>query len=291
MLAVMVAAMDWSTGLIAGVTRERLAEAVGRSTRSVSRLWAWAERVELLARVEEGASGGWLGTDRNRAAAFVLVTPRHPAAGRPVSEPDAEEVSSTGFVAAGDKGGNPPASCVSNKPLGRPQFTTEPPWPSFRIPETPSQRHLAATLLVARAGLDATRLDQRRLRGLLKPWWEAGACVAGLLWAIDHHPDHPGTARGDALRGARDPLAVMGFRLSPWTGRIARLPSAVRGLRGDYQAVQRVRLAAATGAGEPTSTPRPASGHTRAAARAALRAHLAERSRRRRTRPNLPEGR
>jgi hypothetical protein len=74
-----------------------------------------------------------------------------------------------------------------------------------------------------------------RARALLRPWWEAGASPAGLAYAIDHHPDHPDRHRGDALRGAKDPLRVLGYRLQPWRGRLADLPATVRGIYGDYR--------------------------------------------------------
>lgn len=67
-----------------------------------------------------------------------------------------------------------------------------------------------------------------RLRALLACWWAQGACVAGLLHAADHHPDQPDHARGDALRGARDPLRVLGHRLRPWQGRLAQLPGTAQ---------------------------------------------------------------
>jgi hypothetical protein len=39
--------------------------------------------------------------------------------------------------------------------------------------------------------------------------WEAGWCLAGLLYALDHHPDHQDKPRGDAPRGARDPARAV----------------------------------------------------------------------------------
>lgn len=283
MLTAMVQAMDWETGLIAGITRERLADVVGRSTRSVSRMWCWAQDVGLLARVEEGASAQWLGTDRNRAATFVIVAAVGSIPDRqPESDPAGHVVdSSSPLSSAVDKSGNPPASCVSKKPLKRLNQTSTHSWPSFRIPELPSQRLAAARLLVTRTGLDVRGLDQQRLCGLLKPWWQAGACVAGLLWAIDHHPDYPERSRGDAIRGAHDPLAVLGHRLRPWAGRIGELPANLRGLSGDYLAAQEARLAKATATVPDLESPSPASSNIRAAAQAAVRTHLAQLARRR----------
>jgi hypothetical protein len=69
---------------------------------------------------------------------------------------------------------------------------------------------------------------------MLAPWWATGWCPAALLWALDHHPDHPTHHRGDALRGARDPLRVLGHRLTPWQGRHHELPPGLTGIRGNY---------------------------------------------------------
>jgi hypothetical protein len=117
---------------------------------------------------------------------------------------------------------------------------------------------------------------------LLRVWWDAGACPAGLLWAIDHHPDRPDHHRGDALRGARNPLRVLGHRLRPWLGRLGELPLQSAGHRDDYVAAAAVRLEAkVTAAQEQPATPLTftpsASARTRAALRAELQAHLARR--------------
>jgi len=80
-----------------------------------------------------------------------------------------------------------------------------------------------------------SRVPLWRARALLRPWWDAGACPAALLHAIDHHPDNPDHHRGDALRGTRDPLRVLGARLRPWRGRLSELPARLAGIRGDYR--------------------------------------------------------
>lgn len=178
--------------------------------------------------------------------------------------------------------GSPSLTGVEIKPSAR---RLEPPapaahqnWPLWQVPDTPAERSAAALRLINRIGLDhpgvcriaggapgrAVRTPRsssstvpsgagrrvvwpsRRLAGLLKPWWDASASVAGLLYAIDHHPDHPTHHRGDALRGARDPLAVLGARLRPWRDRLHELPAAVAGLRGDYLTAQSTRLAASS---------------------------------------------
>jgi hypothetical protein len=277
MLSAMVHAMDWHTGLVVGVSRDRLAQLTGRSVTTVSRLWAWAEGEGLLARVEEGASREWLGTAEHRTAAFVFVRPRRHIS---VGPPSVEDSSFPQLTTPVDQNGNPPASCVTTNPLERlnhSQSTYRGPWATFAIPSTPSQRQAAATLYLNRAGLGGTRIDARRLHGLLKPWWTAGICVAGLFWMLDHHPDEPEKTRGDAVRGARDPVAVIGSRLAPWAGRTSELPSAVQGRRGDYQAAQQARLQhRLTRAHTTAALPHcPTAGaDVRAAAQAALRAHL-----------------
>src|SRR5258708_7826519 len=78
---------------------------------------------------------------------------------------------------------------------------------------------------------------------MLGPWFEAGWCVAGLLYALDHHPDGPGSSRGDAARAARDPLRVLGHRLSPWGGRLVDLPVGLATVDGH---ARRTRAAALT---------------------------------------------
>jgi hypothetical protein len=277
MLAVMAWAMDWRTGLITGVTREQLAARVGRSTRSVSRLWAWAQDTGLLARVEEGADKQFLGASSNRAAAFVVVAPVGWSADRASAQPAPESPQLSGAV---DKTGNLPVSYVRSKPLGR-RERRDGPWPYRGVPATPAERRAAAEALLIRTGLDRRLIDLRRLHGLLRPWWHAGACVSGLVFMLDHHPDRPDQPRGCATRSAHDPLAVFGYRLAPWIGRTGELPEAVRGWHGDYLGAQKARLAALLPPEPETSTgpARPGSAAVRAAAQTALREHLAARRR------------
>lgn len=77
--------MDWSTGLVTGVTRAHLAARAGVSERTVSRLLAWAYDVELLVCVETGATAEFLGTDRNRSP--PTCSPCPPASRRHASGP------------------------------------------------------------------------------------------------------------------------------------------------------------------------------------------------------------
>ena len=254
MLSAMVWAMDWRTGLITGVSREHLAATVGRSVRSVSRMWRWAHDTGLLIRVEEGASAQWLGTRRNRSASFVLVDSAGTQASRQAARDSQESAQLTGFV---EQSGNPPVSYAEIDPLRRnnhSQKTATDRWLWRRIPETPSQRRAAATELLRRTGLEARGVDPRRVHGLLLSWWDAGASPAGLLYMLDHHPDHPHLRRGPAFDGARDPLAVMGYRLAPWTARLTELPPTAQGHKGDYLAAQKARLAALIDAAA-TATP------------------------------------
>ena len=173
-----------------------------------------------------------------------------------------------------------PQSSVENKPLnGRRLEPTTPAalsWPVYGVPQTAPERVAATNRLLERLGLDrggVSSVPRWRTRALLRPWWNAGACPAALLWAIDHHPDHPDHHRGDALRGAHDPLRVLGARLRPWRHRLDELPAVVTGVRGDYTTARPEPAPAAS----PVSVDPPArsgSPSTRAAAKAAVAAHL-----------------
>lgn len=79
MLRQLVNSMDWTTGLITGLTTQRLATAGNRAPRTVSRLLAWARDIGLLVVVECGASATFLATTTNRTPTYALVTPTpHP---------------------------------------------------------------------------------------------------------------------------------------------------------------------------------------------------------------------
>ena len=142
--------------------------------------------------------------------------------------------------------------------------------------------------MLARIGLEHGRVPVWRARALLHQWWTAGACVAGLLHAVDHHPD--GNPRGNALRGAADPLRVLGHRLRPWVGQLHQLPPGLVGHHGDYQAAQATRLAERIATAERNQARQgdqpgesQSTAAVRKAARAALEALLADRARRRET--------
>ncbi|MHA6797610.1 hypothetical protein ACVGVM_29500 (plasmid) [Pseudonocardia bannensis] len=229
----LVNSMDWSTGLVTGVTAQRLGDAGDRAARTVSRVLAWARDIGLVVVVECGASAAFLGSRTNRTPTYALVTDTPPAAPAPPEPEDTGPVDQTGDL---------PLSYVSSKPLqgGRrplPASQCVVDWPVFQVPDTPAERTAAALCLFKRIGLDhrgVSRVPLWRARALLRPWWGAGACVAGILHALDHHPDRPDHHRGDALRGATDPLRVLGHRLKPWKGRLHELPAAVVGIRGDH---------------------------------------------------------
>jgi hypothetical protein len=234
----LVLCMDYETGLVTAVTAARLGAAGDRAARTVTRVLAWAQEVGVLHVVEQGASAEFLGSRRNRTPTYALIT------NAPLPPPDPDpQVSSTV-----DTTGDLPNTPVEIKPLAQrlePRAPAPPPWLAYRVPESPPERAAAARCLLTRLGIDGggvSGLVGRRLHGLLHRWWTAGACVAGLLWAIDHHPDRPDHHRGDALRGARDPLAVLGARLAPWQGRLGELPLTKHGIRGDYRTAQAVRL-------------------------------------------------
>jgi hypothetical protein len=281
----LIYAMDWDTGLVAALTARRLGAAGDRAPRTVSRVIAWARDVGLVVVVEHGASAEFLGTDHGRTPTYALVTntplPQPPA---PTPYPSSDKSAQRSMPV--DKTGDPTKSLVEHQPLnGRrldPATADPPAWPVFGVPQSPPERTAATYCLLARLGLDGgrvSRVPRWRARALLRPWWDAGACPAALLWAIDHHPDRPDHHRGNAIRGATDPLRVLGHRLRPWRNRLAELPPSVTGLRGDYRAAQADRLASAAPAAAPPA-PRPNTTSTttgaRAAARAALEQHLAQ---------------
>jgi hypothetical protein len=244
----LVLCMDYETGLVTAVTAARLGAAGDRATRTVTRVLAWAQDAGILHVVEQGASAEFLGSRRNRTPTYALIT----NAPRPPPDPDPPagfpQVSFPQVSSTVDTTGDLPNTPVEIKPLAQrlePPAQAPTPWLAYRIPESPAERAAAARCLLSRLGLDGggvSGLVARRLHGLLLRWWTAGACVAGLLWAIDHHPDRPDRHRGDALRGARDPLAVLGARLAPWQGRLGELPLTKHGIHGDYRTAQAERL-------------------------------------------------
>lgn len=303
MLRRLASSMDWTTGLVCGVTLAQLAKVGDCSPRTVSRMLAWAQDVNLLVVVEVGAAGAFLGTTTNRAPAYVLVTTPACPGGQPVVDDAMAGVRAAVTDSAQlrelvDRSGDLPHSHVSSKPLTaskrlRPPNRPNTNWPAWQIPATSSQRSAAVTTLLARIGLNSQSIPVWRAQGLFHHWWNAGGCVAGLLHAIDHYPD--GTPRGDALRGAADPLRVLGYRLRPWVGQLHRLPPQFAGRHGDYRAEQATRLAGRIAAAEhhharhaDQLTLSLSTAAAREAARAALAAVLTDRARRRETTGPLP---
>lgn len=235
-LLTLVEAMDWRTGLVTGATRDKAAQRAAVSTRTVSRVLAWAAQVGLLVCVEGGATAEFLGVTTNRAPAYVFTA----QTGMPAPTRRRES------VAHGvDKNGNPPASCVSTQTLAhegaKRASQKRRAWPS-RDRARDSQERMAATQTVLdRAGV--RRVPAWKASAMLARWWRSDWSVAGLLYAIDHHPDRPGETRGDAIRGARDPLAVIGHRLAAWTGREHELPTSVQAVDPDERRRRAARLA------------------------------------------------
>jgi hypothetical protein len=287
-LRCLVYSMDWSTGLITALTAQRLAEAGGRAPRTVSRVLAWARETGLIVVVEHAASAEFLGTKHGRTPTYALVTntpsSHSPgASGSPDLDPLLASAQPNGQLTEPvEESGDLPISYVGIKPLNGRRLTpaqlSPTSWLVFRVPESPIERNLATQCLLQRLGLDrggVSRVPLWRTRALLRPWWDAGASPAGLLYALDHHPDHPHHHRGDALRGARDPLRVLGHRLKPWRGRLTELPPTARGIHGDYQ---QHKPASAAPTAQPTTRPQThyptARSEVRQAARAALDEHL-----------------
>ncbi|MGH4007500.1 MAG: hypothetical protein ACRDTH_04925 [Pseudonocardiaceae bacterium] len=291
MLRRLVCSMDWITGLVCGVTLAQLAEVGDCSPRTVSRLIAWACDAGLLVIVEAGAAATFLGTTTNRAPAYALVSTQSLPV--PPSEPDGDPQTSESAQLNDlvDENGDLPQSYIGSKPstggrrLDRPhRLDTD--WPTWQIPTTPAERSAAVTALLAKIGLDHGRVPVWRARALLHQWWTAGACIAGLLHAIDHRPN--GTPLGNALRGAADPLRVLGHRLRPWVGQLHQLPPGLAGHHGDYQATQATRLAERIATAERHHARQTdqqgrsvSTAAAREAARASLEALLADRARRR----------
>ncbi|QJY51172.1 hypothetical protein [Pseudonocardia broussonetiae] len=274
----LVCSMDWQTGVITAVTLARLGHAGARAPRTVSRVIAWAREASLLVVVEHGASAKFLRTEHGRTPSYVLVAPL--VASTPPPDPATtgpDGTISTQLSTAVDKNGVLPVTYVGNKPLnGRRPKPAEPAatsWPLYGVPQTAPDRTAATQCLFQRLGLDqrgVSGVPLWRARALLRPWWTAGACPAALLHAIDRHPDRPDHHRGDALRGARDPLRVLAARLRPWRGRLHELPTKLVGIPGDYRAAQSARILT-----RPPTGPTPAPGRTSAhlAALAAWQAH------------------
>ena len=270
-LLTLVEAMDWRTGLVTGTTREKAAQRACVSTRTVSRVIAWAARVGLLVCVEGGATAEFLGVATNRAPAYVFTAP----SGMPAPRPRPRVVSSERV----DETGNPPASCVSTQTLvreGQKHASSTPPtaWPGRDRAPTPQARRSATLTVLERTGIIG-RVPVWKASAMLADWWRAGWCVSGLLYALDHHPDQPEAQRGDAVRGARDPLAVIGYRLAPWRGRSHELPETLRSV--DSVARRRRAAQLAEALGEPRTPEVPARPVASAEARAEARAVFARR--------------
>ncbi|WP_226367313.1 hypothetical protein [Pseudonocardia sp. ICBG162] len=285
----LVCHMDWDTGLITGLTTQRLGAAGDRAERTVSRVLAWARDRGLLVVVEPGASAEFLGTEAGRTPTYALVT-HSPLPKLPV---DADSAPLQHQVSRGqatvDENGDLPTTHVATKPLSggrRTQLSPQHQWHPYDVPDTPGARNAATLSLITLLGLGgrkASKIEIWRARALLKPWWEAGATVAGLRHALEHHPDRPDQPRGPVTTDARDPLRVIGARLRPWQGRLHEIRAVQIGaMRAAAAAKNRpANRAALTPPTPPTHTPldrtmldRPAGRAARQAARDALHNHL-----------------
>ena len=186
MLRRLTCSMDWTTGLVCGVTHAQLAEVGNCSTRTVSRLIAWAQDADLIVVVEAGATAAFLGTDHNRAPAYVIVAPSSPPALKSgyrderyaVIEP-APVVTSAQLNDLVEESGDLPQFSVGSKPLtgGRRLDCRPTPgndWPAWQIPITPAQRSAAVMTFLRRIGLGAGRVPIWRARALLHQWWAGG---------------------------------------------------------------------------------------------------------------------
>ncbi|KAA1003897.1 hypothetical protein FVA95_29285, partial [Pseudonocardia sp. EV170527-09] len=185
--------------------------------RTVSRVLAWARDRGLLVVVEPGASAEFLGTDTGRTPTYALVThiplPRLDAGLTPDDETAPGQHGSQGQTTV-DENGDLPTTHVPTKPLSggrRPQLTSQHQWHPYDVPDTPGARNAATLTLITLLGLGGRKghkIEIWRARALLKPWWDAGATVAGLRHALEHHPDRPDQPRGPVTTDARDPLRV-----------------------------------------------------------------------------------
>ena len=282
----LVCSMDWTTGVITAVTLARLGHAGARAPRTVSRVIAWAREASLLVVIEHGASAQFLHTEHGRTPSYVLVAPlvaTTPPPAPAADGPDPADTTSAQLSTAVDENGVLPVSNVGNKPLnGRRPEPAEPApagWPVYGVPQTAPDRTAATRCLFQRLGLDqrgVSGVPLWRARALLRPWWDAGACPAALLHAIDRHPDHPNHHRGDALRGARDPLRVLASRLRPWQNRLHELPTKLVGIPGNYTIGTTAPLHAADVSPSGDEPGEPFTPSSSAAHRAALRAQRAQ---------------
>lgn len=84
-LALLVRSMDWETGLVTALTTARMAETARRSTRTVSRVLAWAVEQGLLVQAEAPASAAFLGSTVGRTPTYAVYRPT--ALTPPASEP------------------------------------------------------------------------------------------------------------------------------------------------------------------------------------------------------------
>lgn len=249
---------------------------------------AWARDCGLLVVVEPGASAEFLGTEAGRTPTYALVT-HSPLPVLPVASDSAplRHQVEPGQTTV-DESGDLPTTHVSTKPLSggrRPHNNSPQRWHPYDVPDTPGARNAATLSLITLLGLGGRKghkIEIWRARALLKPWWEAGATVAGLRHALEHHPDRPDQPRGPVTTDARDPLRVMGARLRPWRNRlheiravqIGRMRSTTASASGCRQPPVLQRGAGPVVQLDRALLDRPAGRGARQAAREALSEHL-----------------
>jgi len=301
----LIAGMDWTTGVVAALTADRLAGAGDRSTRTVSRAIAWLQDAGVLFLIEPGATASYLGGDRNRTPTPSSPTPPSPSF--PMST--TTKPSRTSPAPTETRSSRTLSMILATPPNPGVDLTTrtrrlEQPgraptsWPGWRIPQTPIERSAAGHCLLERLGLGpsghpgrARKINLGRWWAMLKPWWDSGWSPRGLAWAIEHHPDNPGHHRGDALIGATDPVGVLGGRLAPWRHRAGELPIGLIGLRDDHSPARAAQLTRLTAAAMGRGDDQRDHSEARAAARAVLAAQLAANRARRTRRPTDPQRR
>ena len=210
--------------------------------------WPGRWRSSCWRACEAGATAEFLGTETNRAPSYVLIAP-------------------AGHGPCGGTWQSPRLWRLGNKPSARPRAQRSPrpePLAGLRPAPPAPQSGCGPSRPCSSAPGSAPRVVRWRAVAMLGPWFDAGWCVAGLLHALEHHPDHPETRRGDAARAARDPLRVVGHRLAPWQGRLADLPARLAAVDGPARRARAAALAEADTT--PATTPATATGQRPTAA-------------------------
>jgi hypothetical protein len=246
---------------VAVVGQQRLAQrASGYAGRRVARSTAGnhlraLEAAGVLVVAIRGASRVALGTDRDRAPAYVIVAPQEPGPAGELAVPEDDEpvaVEELGHLPKGstpthaerttslplDGHFSPPKPLVDDRDtnhtaypvLGQLAEETRPGPTRREHPErytarTPAEWTLAVAWLSARMGWAYTTRTARELHTITAPWLRAGWTPAAVLHAWHHRPDGtpwPGPLPEPHHRDRRDRLrirnrwAVLTYRLAAW---------------------------------------------------------------------------